>query len=146
MLEILAIWFLASKIGGIVKEKGHKRGGYILLTVLLWILGEIVGVIVGTVLSVELGLSQCLVYLFALAGAACGGGFVYWLATRLPQRNPPLTPAGAAPLGDASTVPPAVLDDPQMSIGLEEAEEPGRAEEIERAAEVLEQNIDDPSS
>ena len=138
MLEILAIWFLASKIGGIVKEKGHKSGGYILLTVLLWILGEIVGVIVGTVLSFELGLSQCLVYLFGLAGAACGGGFVYWLATRLPQRSPPLAPAGAAP--------PVVLDDPQMSVGLEEAEEPGRAEEIERAAEVLEQNLDDTSS
>jgi hypothetical protein len=139
MLEILAIWALASKIGSIVKEKGHKTAGYIVLAIALWVGGELVGAVVGTVVSALLEASQCLVYLFALAGAACGGGIAYLIATNLPQRQPLPVPAGArVPVA-------AVLTEPQTAPGIEEAEEPGRAAEIEQAARALEQSAgDDP--
>lgn len=137
MLEILAIWALASKIGSIVKEKGHKTAGYIVLTIVLWVGGELVGAVIGTVVSVLLEASQCLVYLFALAGAACSGGIAYLIATNLPQRGPRPVPTGArAPAA-------AVPTEPETAPGIKDAEEPGRAAEIERAARALEQSAGD---
>ena len=93
MIEILVIWLLARKIGEIVKEKGHRSGWYIFLTIVLWIGGELVGAIIGTILAFELGLSECLVYPFALAGAACGAGLAYLIASNVSEKRP--TPVGA---------------------------------------------------
>ena len=88
MIEILVIWLLARKIGEIVKQKGHRSGGYIFLTIVLWIGGELVGAIIGTILAFELGLSECLVYPFALAGAACGAGLAYLIANNVSEKMP----------------------------------------------------------
>ena len=97
MIEILVIWLLARKIGGIVKEKGRSSGGYIVLTIVLWIGGELVGAIVGSVLAFELGLSDCLVYPFALTGAACGAGLAYLIASNVSEKTPAPVDAEAVP-------------------------------------------------
>jgi hypothetical protein len=106
MIEILVIWFLASKIGKIAKQKGHKSGGYIALTVVLWIVGELVGAVVGALALVIAGAesSQCLIYLFALAGAGCGAGIAYLIANNLSQRAP--LPAPVGPTGTGPDEPP----------------------------------------
>jgi hypothetical protein len=101
MLELLALWLLAKRIGNIVEQKGHKSGGYKVLTVVLWLGGEIVAIIFGTVLTGASESAQCVLYLFALAGAAAGAGTAYLIATNLspassvPPRIPPLPGQGS---------------------------------------------------
>lgn len=83
MLEIIALWTLTKRIGRIIEEKGRKSGWYKAFTVLLWIGGEIIGAIIGAVITGADESAQCLVYLFALVGAAGGAGIAYLIATNL---------------------------------------------------------------
>lgn len=50
MLEIIALIFLARKIGELASEKGQPTGKWKLFLVLAWIGFEILGVIVGVML------------------------------------------------------------------------------------------------
>ena len=81
MLEIIALWTLTKRIGRIIEEKGRKSGWYKALTVILWFGGEIIGAIMGAVITGADGSAQCLVYIFALVGAAAGAGIAYLIAT-----------------------------------------------------------------
>jgi len=83
MLEILALWALTKRIGNIVEQKGHKSGWYKVLTVALWFGGEIVGAILGVIVTGTSESAQCLIYLFALGGAAAGAGVAYLIAISL---------------------------------------------------------------
>jgi uncharacterized Tic20 family protein len=89
MLEILALWWLTKRIGTIVRQKGHESLAYQIIAVVLWFGGEIAGgifgLIVGAFMNDSLG---CLIYLFALVGAVGGGGFAYFIATRLSPSDP----------------------------------------------------------
>jgi len=87
MLEILALWALTRQIGKLVEQKGHKSGWYKVLTVVLWFGGEIVGAILGVIVTGASESSQCLIYLFALVGAAAGAGVAYLIAISLSPTN-----------------------------------------------------------
>jgi len=80
MLEIIALWTLAKRVGQIVEEKGRKSGWYKVLTVVLWFGGEFMGAIIGSLIVGIDESTQCLVYIFALIGAAIGAGIAYWIA------------------------------------------------------------------
>lgn len=75
MLEIVAIYFFARRIGEIVELKGYRSGWYKVFAALSWLGGEITGAILAAFVVLD---SQCVVYLFAIAGAAVGAG-IYWL-------------------------------------------------------------------
>lgn len=83
MLEILALWALVKNIGKMVEAKGCKSGWYKMLTVILWFGGEFVGAIAGAIITGADESVQCLVYMFALAGAAAGAGIAYAIANNL---------------------------------------------------------------
>jgi len=84
MLEIWAIWALTKKIGSMLEEKGRKSGWYKVLTVILWFGGEIVGAIIGAVITGGDEDAACLLYAFALGGAAAGAGIAYAIASSVP--------------------------------------------------------------
>jgi hypothetical protein len=96
MLEILALIGLTKTIGKIVEEKGYKSGRYKLLTVLMWFGGEILGAIIGTVAAEEVESAQCLIYLFALAGAGLGAFGAYSIANSLTAIGPSREVTGTA--------------------------------------------------
>jgi uncharacterized membrane protein YeaQ/YmgE (transglycosylase-associated protein family) len=83
MLEIIILWALTRRIGGIVEEKGRKSGWYKLLTVVLWFGGEFAGAIFGALVTGVDESGQCTVYIFALLGAAVGAGIAYAIANSL---------------------------------------------------------------
>jgi hypothetical protein len=83
MIEILVIWVLAKRIGNIVEEKGRKSGWHKVLAVVLWFGGEIIGAIIGAIVVGADESAQCLVYLFALLGAAAGAGIAFLIANNL---------------------------------------------------------------
>lgn len=88
MLEIILLIALTRRIGHILEQKGRKTGWYKLLTVVLWFGGEIVGGIIGGVVVAVTGVSELLIYLIALIGAAVGAGAAFLIAKAV-------TPAGA---------------------------------------------------
>ncbi|MCX6328454.1 MAG: hypothetical protein NTZ85_02915 [Bacteroidia bacterium] len=69
MLEIILIYFLSKQIGIKAEDKGHRKGPYIFMFIILWFCGEIIGAIIGVRSTEEL---TAKVYLFALVGAALG--------------------------------------------------------------------------
>ena len=87
MLEILLVWALAKKIGGIVAAKGHSRFGYQLLLVALWIGGELAGGVIGVLVQGAAGGEEqgfpCMAYICALLGAAAGAGIAFAIANGL---------------------------------------------------------------
>lgn len=87
MLEILAIVFLAKRIGEIVERKGYAKGKYMLMGVGMWLGAELIGAIIGAIFVAVIGGGECLIYIIALAMAATGGYFAMRIAEGLP-RNP----------------------------------------------------------
>jgi hypothetical protein len=89
MLEILILFKLAGNIGRIVTAKGHKKGWYQLLLVVLWFGGELLGAVFGLVLgAVLVDVDEppfFLSYVCALGGAALGAGTAFFIAKRLPD-------------------------------------------------------------
>lgn len=108
MIEILVLIALSKKIGGMAKEKGYKSIIFALMTVALWLGFEVGGALGGGLVSTIFDLPQCLVYLFALACAACGGGLAYLIADALPQRAPLPVPAPVETPVDDVKVEPAI--------------------------------------
>jgi hypothetical protein len=102
MIEIIILWSLTKRIGNIVEEKGHKSGGYKLLTVVLWFGGEFVGAILGALVTGVESSGQCTAYIFALLGAATGAGIAYWIANSLSPAHKPVAPilSGTADVGE----------------------------------------------
>lgn len=47
MLEIIAIFYLAGKMGELAERKGQKKGKWKTFTVLGWIGSEIAGIVIG---------------------------------------------------------------------------------------------------
>jgi hypothetical protein len=80
MLEIILLIFLTRRIGEIVEEKGRKTIWFKVLTVALWIGGEITGAIIGAIVAAVSGVSDILIYVFALLGAAVGAGIAFIIA------------------------------------------------------------------
>jgi len=97
MLEILVLWTLTKRIGNVVEAKGHKSGGYKLLTVVLWFGGEIVGAIIGAFATGGNESGQCAAYLFALLGAIVGAGVAYGIANSLSPAYTSTTPIRSGP-------------------------------------------------
>lgn len=91
MLEILLLWGLTKNIGKLVEEKGRKSGWYKFMTVILWFGGEIIGAVVGALATSSEGSGQCLIYAFALVGAAIGAGTAYFIANSLSPLSPTST-------------------------------------------------------
>ncbi|HOU14901.1 MAG TPA: hypothetical protein PKZ84_17475 [Anaerolineae bacterium] len=85
MLEILALWALTKKIGAIAEAKGHKSGGYKVLTVVLWFGGELIGAVIGAFIGNG---DTCATYAIAIAGAAMGAGIAYLIASGLSEQYP----------------------------------------------------------
>jgi hypothetical protein len=95
MLEIILLITLTRRIGYILEQKGRKTGWYKLLTVLLWFGGEIVGAIIGAGIAEVGELSNALIYLIALMGAAAGAGLAFIIAKSvqpMPEYLPPPPP------------------------------------------------------
>ena len=86
MLEILAIWFLMSRVGKMCKAKGRKAGWYKTLAVVLWFVGEGVGIAVA--FMTEAPGTTGVVYLYAIIGALVGGGLALFIVYRLESRTP----------------------------------------------------------
>lgn len=97
MLEILALYALTTRIGVIVEQKGHKSGGYKLMTVAFWFGGEIFGAIIGSLMAGGGESAQCVIYLVALTGAAAGAGIAYSIANNLPVVGPSLAAEAVQP-------------------------------------------------
>ena len=89
MLEIIALMALTKRIGSIVEQKGHKSRWYKVLTVVLWFGGELTGGILGLIVAGADESAQCLIYLFALLGAAVGAVIAYSIANSLSPIGPP---------------------------------------------------------
>lgn len=91
MIEILILFRLAGSIGKIVTAKGHKKGWYQLLLVVLWFVGEFLGGVFGFVLGAALGDGEepamLFPYAFALGGAALGAVTAFVIAKRVPDRR-----------------------------------------------------------
>ena len=89
MLEVILVWVLAKKIGGVVEAKGHTRIGYQLMLVAFWIGGEVAGGIVGAIVQSGASVGDgeqgfpCMVYICALLGAAAGAGIAFVIANGL---------------------------------------------------------------
>ena len=81
MIETLILIFVAGKIGKIAQEKGHSRGGYGLLTALLWFVGEIGLGLVG----LRIGGEFLFAVPFAIVGAAIGALISYLIVSHLPE-------------------------------------------------------------
>jgi MFS family permease len=84
MLEIILIISLSKKIGTIAENKGHKKGGYIALFVILWILGEIIGAIAGVAITGDDGFGF---YIFAIIGAAIGALIAFVVTNNLQDKS-----------------------------------------------------------
>lgn len=78
MLEIIVVIALGRKLGEMAEQRGHGKGWIAL--VLLWFVGELLGGIVGFLVMGDEGLAP---YLFALVGAALGGGAAYAIVANL---------------------------------------------------------------
>jgi hypothetical protein len=102
MLEIVVVYLLARKIGGIVEAKGQSGTGYKWLTAGLWFGGEILGFIIGFAAIGPRG-EVLAAYPFGLAGAVGGVAIAWVLASQVPVNpirawNPThLTPPSGAP-------------------------------------------------
>jgi hypothetical protein len=90
MLEIILVFVISKKIAAMMKEKGRSAVGYILLFIFLWFAGEVVGAIVGVIFSMATNPNALndgfpvLPWIFALVGAAVGGGIGYTIAAVMP--------------------------------------------------------------
>jgi len=102
MLEILLLLVLTKRVGKIVEQKGRKSGWYKVLTVVLWFGGELACMFVGAIIVEVFELSLWVAYLFALGGAAAGGGIAYLIANILT----PVNLVSPAVLSSAGTGPP----------------------------------------
>ncbi len=88
MLEVLIVYFLAKRIGGIVEAKGHSGTGYKWLTAGLWFGGEILGFLIGFSATGPNG-DILAAYPFAIGGAVLGVVIAWQLAKQV-QPNPSL--------------------------------------------------------
>ena len=131
MLEILALWALTKRIGAIVEQKGHKSGGYKLLTVVLWFGGEILGAILGVAMASGSSSMQCTVYIVALMGAAAGAFAAYLIANNLsPMNQPPQAIPAAAPVASTPNMTDMGSYYGLTSVGEDKIEYSGPLEEI----------------
>ena len=92
MLEIVILFFLARKVGEIVRSKGRKAGWYQALVVVLWIGGELTGGVIGGIVGALTDTGMGLAYVFALLGAAVGAGISLLVARSLSARTYDLPP------------------------------------------------------
>lgn len=77
MLEIIAVIFLGKKLAEMAQARGHGKGWAAL--VLLWFVGEVIGAVIGFAVVGD-GAAP---YVFALIGAAIGGGVAYLIVKNL---------------------------------------------------------------
>ncbi len=80
MIEFIVLWFLIKRITGVVKNKGHNVGPFIIVTIALWFGGEFLGAFLGWLIDRNTTASM---YLFALLGAACGAGLTILITEKL---------------------------------------------------------------
>jgi hypothetical protein len=89
MLEFYFLSRLCGSLGEMLRAKGRNPTGYQVLLVVLWIGGEIAGLITGLIIGFVVVDNEDIAWLFGVggvvAGAACGGGFVFLLAKSLPS-------------------------------------------------------------
>jgi len=76
MLEIFGIMMLCKANRKTALARGHRPGGFIALTIILWVGMEIIGLIIGTLLELEYAK-----FLFAY-GMAGLGALISWLIVR----------------------------------------------------------------
>ncbi len=84
MLEIIALFWLGSKIKGIVEEKGLKPWKYIAIMIICWIGLEVLFAILGAVIFE----SEIAAYPMALLGGICGAFLSYAIAKRATPNHP----------------------------------------------------------
>ncbi len=98
MIEIAVIYWLAHRVGQIVKAKGRKPGWYQVMAVALWVVGEFLGGFLGEIIMMIVNggetPSRWLIYLFALMGAAAGATAAHLIAQGVSPVAPPTPPAG----------------------------------------------------
>lgn len=100
MLEYLAVFYLARRIGDMVEHKGHKRRRYELLVGLCWFGGELAGVVVGLYLGMASGWSDSGLFILLVAaygGAALGAAIAYRIADGLAVASPLPSPDQPVP-------------------------------------------------
>jgi membrane protein DedA with SNARE-associated domain len=92
MLEIIILFRLATRVGAIVREKGHSAFWFQFLLVVLWFGGELGGAVVGTLIGMILENGSeapfLFVYLFALLGAVLGAVITFQIAKRMTPAFP----------------------------------------------------------
>ncbi len=102
MFEIVIVYLLAKRIGGIVEHKGQSGRPYRWMTVGLWFGGEFAGFIIGYAILGR-GTPLLAVYPFGLGGAIAGAAIVWALAKQVRMRLVPfwnpthLTPPAGLP-------------------------------------------------
>ena len=102
MLEILLVFWLCSSLGKILRRKGRKPLMFQIFCGISWFVGEVLGAIIGSIFQmIRLGDQEppgfdWTIYIFALAGAACGAGFWFLVANVLPPAEPAWQGTGGA--------------------------------------------------
>ncbi len=84
MLEFFAVFSLCRVNRRNAIARGHKPGGFIALTIILWIVFEIIGFIIGALIFNS---SYTALLLVGLPCAAIGGLISFLIAKNLPQGN-----------------------------------------------------------
>ena len=84
MLEIFAIISLCRVNKRNAIARGHRPGGFIALTIILWVVFEIIGMVIGALVFDNSYLS---VLFIALPCAALGGLISFLITRNLPQGN-----------------------------------------------------------
>ena len=86
MLEILFIYFLGKKLGGLADSKGYSGTLFTVLFVAFWFLGEILGFVVG--FGLQLGREGIAIpYLIALVAAGAGALVAFLIVVALPDNG-----------------------------------------------------------
>jgi hypothetical protein len=85
MLEIIIIWRLTKYIGTLAQEKGYKKLGYQVMSVILWLVGELIG---GSIAySFFEKKPVILQYVIAFIGALAGAGIAFLIMRALPNHE-----------------------------------------------------------
>jgi hypothetical protein len=95
MLEYVILRFLWTRLGKMLRNKGHESAGYEALLVYLWLAGEIGGFILGTVLTFDSKTGEpdwLLAVALALVGIIAAAAIVFAIAVRLPDKRDLPTP------------------------------------------------------
>lgn len=97
MLEVFGIIMLCKANRKTALARGHKPGGFVALTIILWVGLELIGLIIGTIFELEYGR---ILLAYGMAGL---GALISWLIVRFVPKGNYVDP-GTMPVEDQSPI------------------------------------------